>query len=84
MLDDLAGKLVIEKDSHPANELFDKVEQESGRTVRKPKQKSGSKYLKPKTESSKQSSSSTKNAKDSHTATSPAVVEQGDELDLDL
>ncbi|HIG20377.1 MAG: hypothetical protein CXT67_01790 [Methanobacteriota archaeon] len=84
LLDDLAGKLVIEKDSHPANELFDKVEQESGRTVRKPKQKSGSKYLKPKTESSKQSSSSTKNAKDSHTATSPAVVEQGDELDLDL
>ncbi len=84
LLDDLAGKLVIEKDSHPANELFDKVEQESGRTVRKPKQKSGSKYLKPKTESSKQSSSSTKKAKDSHTATSPAVVEQGDELDLDL
>ena len=84
LLDDLAGELVIEKDSHPANELFDKVEQESGRTVRKPKQKSGSKYLKPKTKSSKQSSSSTKKAKDSHTATSPAVVEQGDELDLDL
>lgn len=84
LLDDLAGELAIEKNSHPANELFDKVKQESGRTVRKPKKKAVSKYLKPKSASPKKSSPTPKKAKDSHTATTPAVVEQGDEFDLDL
>ncbi|MCS5526919.1 MAG: hypothetical protein NZ774_03560 [Candidatus Poseidoniales archaeon] len=84
LLDDLAGELVNEQNEHPANELFDKVEQEAGRTVRKPKRQAGSKYLKSKSKSSGKSDSSTKKAKDSHTATSPAEVEQGDELDLDL
>jgi hypothetical protein len=84
LLDDLAGELVNENNAHPANELFDKVEAESGRTVRKPKRQTGSKYLKSKSTPSIKSGSSTKKAKDSHTATSPAEVEHGDELDLDL
>jgi hypothetical protein len=84
LLDDLAGELVNEKNAHPANELFDKVEQESGRTVRKPKRQPGSKYLKPTSKLPSKSGSSPKKAKDSHTATSPAEAVQGDELDLDL
>ena len=84
LLDDLVGELVNENNAHPANEIFDKVEAESGRTVRKPKRQTGSNYLKPKSKSSRKSGSSTKEAKDSHTATSPAEVEQVDELDLDL
>jgi hypothetical protein len=84
LLDDLVGELVNEKNAHPSNELFDKVEAESGRTVRKPKRQTGSKYLKPKSKPSRKSGLSTKKAKDSHTATAPAEVEQDDELDLDL
>jgi len=84
LLDDLAGELAIENNAHPANELFEKVEAESGRTVRKPKRQSGSKYLKPKSKASGKSGSPTNKAKDSHTATAPAEVDQGDELDLDL
>ena len=84
LLDDLAGELVNEKNAHPANELLDKAEQESGRTVRKPKRQPGSKYLKPTSKSPSKSGSSPKKAKDSHTATSPAEAVQGDELDLDL
>jgi hypothetical protein len=37
LLDDLASSLVVEKASHPANDLFPEVEADSGRTVRKPK-----------------------------------------------
>lgn len=84
LLDDLASELAIEKKAHPSNELFDKSKQESGRTVRKPKKKVNSKYLKPKSESAKKTISSTKKAKDSHTAAPPAVVEQDEEFDLDL
>ena len=84
LLDDLASELAIEKKAHPSNELFDKTKQESGRTVRKPKKKDNSKYLKPKSESTKKSGTSTKKAKDSHTATPPAVVKQDEEFDLDL
>ncbi len=84
LLDDLAGELAIEKKAHPSNELFGKAEQEAGRTVRKPKKKVASKYLKPKSESTIKSTPSTNKAKDSHTVTSPAVVEQDEEFDLDL
>ena len=37
ILDELAGELTVAKKSHPANDIFEKVEATSGRTVRKPK-----------------------------------------------
>ncbi len=40
LIDDLASELIAEKEAHPANELFDKVESETGRTTRKPKRTS--------------------------------------------
>jgi len=84
LLDDLAGDLAIENKSHPANELFGEVEAESGRTVRKPKNKSNSNYLKPKSDSPREGKSVANKPKDSHTVSTPAVVEQDEEFDLDL
>lgn len=37
LIDDLASELIMEKEEHPANELFGQVESETGRTVRRPK-----------------------------------------------
>ena len=96
LMDELASELSAEKEEHPANELFSKVEVESGRTVRKPKRTAAKASKKRKSVRKRKARKGVvkpvkvgittpyDEAKDSHTSTSTEDSNGDEEFDLDL